>query len=130
MATGKKILLLDDDDIVIDVCREMFDNLGYKADFVRSGQELLQKFKDAKERGAPFDLVIMDLTIPEGMGAQETIGPLREMDTDIKVVVSSGFCYNTVMVDYEKFGFYTTIEKPYKYSELSKLLDTIFQEQA
>lgn len=130
MATGKKILLLDDDDIVIDVCREMFDNLGYEADFVRSGQELLQKFKDAKERGAPFDLVIMDLTIPEGMGAQETIGPLREMDPDIKVVVSSGFCYNTVMVDYEKFGFYTTIEKPYKFSELSKLLDTIFQEQA
>lgn len=126
MTTKKKILLLDDEDIVINVCREMFENLGYEAEFVRNGQEVLKKFKAAQNEGAPFDLVIMDLTVPEGMGAEETIGPLREMDPDVKVVISSGFCYNTAMVDFKKFGFTTTIEKPYKLNELSELLETIF----
>ena len=126
MATEKKILLLDDDQIVIDVCREMFESLGYTAEFVRNGQEVLETFKTAQNEGIPFDLVIMDLTIPDGMGAEETIKPLREIDPDVKVVVSSGYCYATVMVDYKKFGFTGTIAKPYKLNELSEMLRAIF----
>jgi CheY-like chemotaxis protein len=126
MITEKKILLLDDDEIVIDVCREMFENFGYTAEFVRNGQEVLEMFKTAQNEGVPFDLVIMDLTIPGGMGAEETIKPLREIAPDVKAVVSSGFCYDPVMVDYKKFGFSGTIEKPYKLDELNKILRAIF----
>jgi len=126
MATQKKILLLDDDQIVIDVCQEMFENLGYTADFVRNGQEALEKFKTALNEGVPFDLVIMDLTIPGGMGAEETIGPLREIDPNVKAVVSSGFFNDPVMTDYKKFGFNGTIEKPYKMNELSEMLRDSF----
>ena len=126
MVTKKKILLLDDDQIVIDVCREMFENLGYTAEFVRNGQEVLETFKTAQNEGAPFDLVIMDLTIPDGMGAEETIKPLREIDPDVKALVSSGFCYDPVMVNYKQFGFSGTIEKPYKLDELDEMLRAIF----
>ncbi len=125
MTTEKKILLLDDEQIVIDVCREMFENLGYTAEFVHNGKEVLETLKTAQNRGVPFDLVIMDLTIPDGMGAEETIKPLREIDPDVKVVVSSGYFNDPVMVDYKKFGFTGTIEKPYKLDELSKMLRAI-----
>ncbi len=126
MATEKKILLLDDEQIVIDVCREMFDNLGYTAEFVCNGQEALEMFKTAQNGGVPFDLVIMDLTIPNGMGAEETIKPLREIDPDVKAVVSSGFFNDPVMTDYKKFGFSGTIAKPYKLDELDEMLRAIF----
>ena len=126
MTTEKKILLLDDEQIVIDVCLEMFNYLGYTAEFVRNGQEALETFKTAQKKGVPFDLVIMDLTIPEGMGAKETIRPLREIDPNIKVVVSSGFLYDPVMIDYKKYGFTGTIEKPYKLDEMSEILRTVF----
>ncbi|MDM8540935.1 response regulator [Desulfococcaceae bacterium HSG7] len=126
MVTKKKILLMDDDQIVIDVCREMFENLGYTAEFVYNGQEVLETLKTAQNEGAPFDLVIMDLTVPDGMGAEETIKPLREIDHDVKALVSSGFSYDSVMVDYKKFGFNGTIEKPYKLDELDEILQAIF----
>ncbi len=126
MTTEKKILLLDDEQIVIDVCREMFENLGYTAEFVHNGKEVLETLKTAQNRGVPFDLVIMDLTIPDGMGAEETIKPLREIDPNVKAVVSSGYFDDPVMVDYKKFGFNGTIEKPYKLDELSEMLRAIF----
>ncbi len=125
MATEKKILLLDDEQLVLDVCREMFENLGYTAEYVRNGQEALETFKTAQKKGVPFDLVIMDLTIPDGMGAEETIKPLREIDPNVKAVVSSGYFNDPVMVDYKKFGFSGTIVKPYKLDELSEMLQAI-----
>ena len=122
MTTGNKILLLDDELIVIDVCREMFENLGYTAEFACDGLEALETFKTAQNEGVPFDLVIMDLTVPGGMGAVETIKPLLEIDPDVKAVVSSGYFNDPVMEDYKKYGFAGTLEKPYKLDELSELL--------
>ena len=126
MTTEKKILVLDDEQIVIDVCREMFENLGYTAEFARCGLEALETFKTARNEGAPFDLVIMDLTVPGGMGAEETIRPLRVIDPDVKAVVSSGYFNDPVMEDYKKYGFAGTIEKPYKLDELSEMLRVFF----
>ena len=110
---------MDDEEIIRDVSGEMLTSLGYEVNFATDGNEAIELYRKAKESGEPFDVVIMDLTIPGGMGGKEAIKKLLELDPGAKVIVSSGYSNDPVMSGYKEYGFRGVIAKPYKLVELS-----------
>jgi CheY-like chemotaxis protein len=125
MAGKGKILLVDDEDIILDVSREVLRFLGYDAVFAKEGASAIEIYRQEKEVGRPFDLVIIDLTIPEGMGGRETIEKLRSYDPSVKAVVSSGYSNDPVMQDFASYGFSGRLAKPYRINEMKALLETM-----
>lgn len=71
---------------------------------------------------APVELIIMDLTIPGGMGGQETVKKILQLDPDAKVVVSSGYSTDPVMANFREYGFSAALIKPYDINELKKII--------
>ncbi len=124
MGAGK-ILIMDDEQIVRDLAREMLSRIGYEVKAARSSDESIKLYKDAKERGCPFDAVIMDLTVPGEMGGRKTIRKLIEIDPAAKVIVSSGYSSDPIMSDFRDYGFCSAIAKPYKIKELSRILHEV-----
>lgn len=97
----------------------MLNFLGYTVEISSHGDECISKYKDAFIAGEPFDLVIMDLTIPGGKGGQETIPELKAIDPNVKAIVSSGYSMDPVMAEYQSYGFVATIKKPFDIEILS-----------
>jgi len=126
--TGKgRVLLMDDEDVIIDVSKEVFKFLGYDGVFVREGASALKIYAEEKEAGRPFDVVILDLSIADGMGGREVIGKLREYDRDVKAVVSSGYSNDPIMQDATRYGFSGKLTKPYRINEMKSLLETMIK---
>jgi CheY-like chemotaxis protein len=94
---------------------------------VRDGAEALEVYEEARQSGRPFDTVILDLTIPGGMGGLETMKRLRASDPSLKAVVSSGYSSDPVLHDYESFGFKGALSKPYTIETLGEMIDAIIK---
>lgn len=123
MATGTgRILLMDDEEVIHQTVGRILTRLGYELASVRHGEEAIQAYKAALETGDPFDLVIMDLTIPGGMGGKEAVVKLREIDPQARVIVASGYSHDPVMANYADHGFCGVVEKPV---DLPALVDTL-----
>ncbi len=120
-----KILIMDDEDMVLDVCKHMIRTMGYSVSTVKNGQELIDIYKKAITAGKPFDIVIMDLTIRGGMGGIEAIKFLKQIDKNIKAVASSGYSNDPIFVKYKEYGFCAFVTKPYKFEELKKVIDKL-----
>jgi signal transduction histidine kinase/CheY-like chemotaxis protein len=120
---GKRnILVMDDEKMVREILSTMLMKLGCEVVCVKDGAEAIIKYKQSKKTGKPFDVVIMDLTIPGGMGGRETIKKLFEIDPEVKAIVSSGYSNDPIMSHYQAYGFSSVIAKPYRIAELSKIL--------
>ena len=117
-----RILLMDDEDCVLEVGGELLAYLGFQVTFARNGQEALDLYQAALREKRPFAAVIMDLTVPGGMGGREAIRRLREIDPGVKAIVSSGYSSDPVMVHYAEYGFDAVVAKPYKIETLSEIL--------
>ena len=100
-----KILVMDDEEIIRDLTQELLVNLGYEVVVAKDGGEAIQHYQDALAKGRPFDALIMDLTVPSGMGGIEAIKRLQELDPQVKAIVSSGYSNDPVMSDYKRYGF-------------------------
>lgn len=125
-ASGEaKILLMDDEEAIRNVGGEMLASFGYLVSLAKDGQEAVELYKEAKETGEPYDVVIMDLTIPGGLGGIETMAILRQIDPEIKAVISSGYASDPVMSEYAKYGFSGVVTKPYKFDELLEALNKV-----
>jgi CheY-like chemotaxis protein len=118
----RRILLMDDEDFVRDVTSEMLVQLGYKVQLTKDGDEAIEAYTKALEKGASFDAVILDLTIPGGTGGDEAILRLREIDPNVKGILSSGHADNIVMNDFRAFGFKGAIAKPFKFDMLANII--------
>ncbi|MDD1693537.1 MAG: response regulator [Methanoregula sp.] len=126
--TGKgKILLMDDEQIILDVTLEVLTFLGYDVMFVKDGSAAIDLYKKEKAANAPFDVVILDLSVPEGMGGKETIQQLREFDPAVTAIVSSGYSNDPVVMDYAKYGFSGCLSKPYKINDMKAILETLIK---
>jgi CheY-like chemotaxis protein len=123
MAANGKVLLMDDEQIILDVTLEVLNYLEYEVRFARDGEAALALYRHEKEAGMPFDLVILDLSVPEGLGGKETIALLKAYDPAVKAVVSSGHSNDPVVQDYQHYGFSGKLSKPYKISDLKELLE-------
>jgi len=114
-----RVLVMDDEEYILDVTTEMIKALGYEVGAAHDGQEALEEYRRALESGRGYDLVIMDLTNPRGMGGKEAIGLLLELDPHARAIVSSGYSNDPVMAEYRRHGFIGVLPKPYKLEELS-----------
>jgi PAS domain S-box-containing protein len=126
-AHGRKgrILVMDDEELVRDVAMGLIDALGHKVECAENGEVAIEKFRQARKSGKPFDVVILDLTIRGGMGGEEAIGKLREIDPDVTAIVSTGYSDNPVVSDYRSYGFTTYLNKPYTIHSLKESLDSL-----
>jgi PAS domain S-box-containing protein len=120
-----KILLMDDDQIILKVASKMLEKLGYEVTTAKTGEEALKLYQDSIHEKKKFKAVIMDLTIPGGLGGKETIQELLKIDPDVIGIVSSGYSTDSVMADYQRFGFSGMIAKPYKLDEITQVLSNL-----
>jgi len=116
--TGR-VLVMDDEDAVRTVAGEMLSYLGFSVAFADNGEKALELYGAAQEQGAPFDAVVMDLTIPGGMGGKEAAQKLIEASPNARIIVSSGYSHDPVMAEYRTYGFASVVTKPFKIKELS-----------
>jgi len=117
-----RILVMDDEEAIRDMAAALLSHFGYRADVARDGEEAIALYKEAAARKDPFSLVIMDLTIPGGLGGKETIARLHEFDPFVKAVVSSGYSTDPIVANFRQYGFAGILTKPYTAKEMSEVI--------
>lgn len=122
------ILLMDDEELVRTVAGEMLKALGYEVSFAVDGDEAIDQYRKAQESGKRFDAVILDLTIPGGMGGKETIRKILELDDKVRAIVSSGYSENPVMSECSGYGFAGVLSKPYNVRQMSRVLHAVLHD--
>lgn len=121
-----KVLVMDDDEAVRFIAGRSLSRLGFQAEFAEDGDQALELYRQAMESGEPFSAVIMDLTIPGGMGGKDAVRRLLEMDPDAIAFVASGYFNDPVMIDYQDYGFKGAIAKPFHQDDLAAALKELF----
>jgi signal transduction histidine kinase/ActR/RegA family two-component response regulator len=124
-----RVLVMDDEPFVRDVIGAMLERLGYEPAFAEHGEEAIARYEEARRAGTPFDAVIMDLTVPGGMGGVEAARRLRELDPRVRIVVSSGYSNDPVMANFRDYGFVGVARKPFKVGELSRVMGEALAER-
>jgi len=120
-----RVLFMDDDETIQRMSAKIISRLGLEVDLARDGQQAVQMYKDALAAGKRYDLVIMDLTIPGGMGGKEAVSILRAIDPAVKAIVSSGYSSDPVLADFRAHGFSGMVAKPYAIKELIQTLQQV-----
>jgi len=115
-----RILLVDDEEAVRKVCGEILKRLGYTVAFAEEGAEGIRLFEEAARGAEPFDLVIMDLTIPGGVGGKEAAERIRRFDPGARVIVASGYSDDPVLSAYREHGFCGALTKPFNVERLAR----------
>ena len=123
---NSRILVLEDEEIVANVCRDILTALRYEAQFAATGENILKEYSAAMEFGSPYDAVILDLTVKGGMGGEITMERLLVLDPQVKAIASSGYADDPIMANYSLYGFQGVLPKPYRIEELSKALSKLF----
>jgi PAS domain S-box-containing protein len=117
-----RVLIMDDEEMVREVTGRMLERMGYEVDYASDGAEAIRKYRDARYSPVAFDAVIIDLTVPGGMGGKRCMQILRGMDPDIRAIVSSGYSNDPVLAEFRRHGFRGCISKPYKTADLARVL--------
>ena len=122
--TGR-VLLMDDDDTIQSTVGRMLEVLGYEVVGVFDGVEAITAYDVSLEAGRPYDVVIMDLTIPGSMGGKEAVSRLRRLHPAARVIVSSGYSNDPIMANYKDYGFDGKVKKPVDVVELAETLRAV-----
>lgn len=120
---SRKILVMDDEEMLRNVVCDMLERLGYEVEVAANGEEAIQLYTRAKKTGQPFGTVILDLTVKGGMGGKETLRRLKEFDPEVRAIVASGYSVDQILANFKQHGFLAVLQKPYQQRDLDKILD-------
>jgi CheY-like chemotaxis protein len=123
-----RIMVMDDEESIRKMTQRMLGRMGHEVLLAPGGEDAVKQYREALDQGLPVDLVIMDLTIPGGMGGKEAVKEILAMNPHAKVLVSSGYSTDPVMASYSEYGFCGAIVKPFQLSELKKIIARILGE--
>lgn len=123
-----KVLIMDDEELVRNVAKEMIGVMGHEARCAADGEGAIEMFRKARASGSPFDVLILDLTVRGGMGGEEAIRIIRDMDPHVTAVVSSGYSDNPVVADFRAHGFSAFLNKPYRMEALRECLNGLIKQ--
>ncbi|MCB8978145.1 MAG: response regulator [Ardenticatenaceae bacterium] len=123
-----RILVLDDEAAVREVLGAALEQIGHRVEFAVEGQEAVTKYQEAHSGGVPFQVAILDLTIPGHMGGAEVAQRILAFDPDAKLVVSSGYATDSTIANYEAHGFQARIVKPFSLTDLRKVVEQVLAE--
>lgn len=121
-SSGRRILFMDDQENVRKVAVKMLEEFGYEAVPVADGREAIESYREAAESGRPFAAVVLDLTVPGGMGGVMAAARIRGIDPRARLIVSSGYSDDPVLADYRRHGFSGKIDKPYQIANMREVL--------
>ena len=119
----KRVLLMDDEEMLRTLGIQMLDRLGYQCETVADGDAAVSAYEKAMASGRPFDVVMLDLTIKGGMGGVEAIKVLRRIDPHVRAIVCSGYCVDPVLEKFTDYGFCGALPKPYQKVDLERVLE-------
>jgi len=120
-----KILVMDDEEVICELVMHTLTPLGYSVTESRDAATCIRLYDEAMKSGKPFDAVIMDLTIPGGMGGKEAVKQLIELDPSVKAIVSSGYATDPVMSRHREYGFCSMLAKPYEIADLARIVHEV-----
>ncbi|MGD2023621.1 MAG: PAS domain S-box protein, partial [Desulfobacterales bacterium] len=120
-----KILVMDDEKFIRDVAIHMLGKIGYEVAVADDGNQAVEMYRQAQKSGEPFDTVIMDLTVPGGMGGKEAIQELKKLDPNVKALVSSGYSNDPILSNFRDYGFQGVVKKPYRIQDMSDALRSL-----
>ncbi len=120
-----RILVMDDEPLIREVIGLYLERQGYKAVLAKEGSEAVALYRAALDGGHRFDAVVMDLTVPGGMGGAEAIREIRGLDPDVRAIVASGYSSDPVMARHKDYGFQAALAKPFRASELNEALQFV-----
>jgi CheY-like chemotaxis protein len=121
---------MDDEPMILDILSRMLENLGYAVTGTADGSQAIAAAAKAKAVGSPFDVILMDLIIPQGLGGADALPTISKINPGAKIVASSGHLDHPAMRDFKKFGFAAVLQKPYKLEKLQLLLQELVQTPA
>ena len=121
------VLLMDDEEMILEIMSEFLGVFGCSVTQSRDGEEALKYYMESMENGNPFDLVILDLTIPGGMGGKIVVKEILKINPDAKCIVSSGYSDDDIMSNFSKYGFTDAVPKPYTLDNVKSALDRVLK---
>jgi len=125
-----RVLFMDDEETIRSVASVLLERLGFTVVTVADGMTAVAVYSDAIKNGDPFKLVIMDLTVPGGMGGSEAMDELLKIDPRVRAIVSSGYSSDPVLSNYRANGFRGMVPKPYKLTDLARTIRSVLEEKA
>ena len=123
------ILVMDDEKAIREIVSILLREIGFSVETVEGGQQAVDRYREAMVNGEPFGAVVMDLTIPGGIGGKEAVRSILEIDPDAKVIVSSGYAENPIVANYADYGFKGVAVKPYSIDTLQETLYQVLQSE-
>ncbi|MCA1964590.1 MAG: response regulator [Prosthecobacter sp.] len=125
-----RILVLEDDPLVRALIVRNLTSQDYEVVETAEGSETVRAYQEAMQVGKPFDLVILDLSIPNGMGGVRAMEKLRQIDPEILAIVSSGYSDDPVMAKPASYGFAAVLPKPYEPADMLRLVRSVLNQRS
>ena len=123
-----RVLVMDDEEIIREIATDILQYVGYVVESCADGREAIERFQAARESKTPFSAVILDLTVPGGMGGKEAASLILEIDPNALLIVSSGYSNDPVVANYRQYGFSGAIPKPFGASTMARELERLIPE--
>jgi two-component system, cell cycle sensor histidine kinase and response regulator CckA len=122
------ILVMDDDNNILEMASLMLGHFGYNVTTCINGEEAIEQYKCSIESGPRYLTVILDLKVEWGMGGKAAADQILLIDPDAKLIVSSGYSDDPIMANYENYGFYAALPKPYQLCDVIEILTSLQQQ--
>jgi CheY-like chemotaxis protein len=120
---AKRVLVMDDEAPICELAVELLGREGYYVGTASDGREAIRCYVQAQQKGRPYDVVILDLTVRDGMGGREAVKELKKIDPDVRAIVSSGYSQDPTISRFREFGFCGVVSKPYSVAEMTQEIE-------